>query len=39
MKRIEVEFDAYKVLTVMLETEETTNSDVIRRIDMRGSMR
>jgi predicted CopG family antitoxin len=38
MKRIEIEFDVYKMLTAMLETEQTTYSDVIRRIDMRGSV-
>ena len=32
MKRIEVEFDVYKMLTAMLETEQTTYSDVIRRL-------
>ena len=31
MKQIEIEFDVYKMLTMMLETEETTYSDVIRR--------
>ncbi|MGA2137830.1 MAG: hypothetical protein ABSH14_03110 [Verrucomicrobiia bacterium] len=32
MKRIEIEFDVYKMLTAMLETEQTTYSDVIRRL-------
>jgi len=32
MKQIEIDFDVYKMLTGMLETEETTYSDVIRRL-------
>jgi hypothetical protein len=32
MKRIEIEFEVYKMLTAMLETEQTTYSDVIRRL-------
>ena len=38
MKRIEMECDVYKTLTAMLEAEETTYSDVIRRIDMTGAV-
>ena len=37
MKRVEMEFDVHKLLTVMLETEEAAYSDVIQRIDMRGA--
>jgi hypothetical protein len=32
MKQIEIDFDVYKMLTAMLETEEMTLSDVIRRL-------
>ena len=32
MKQIEIDFDVYKMLTAMLETEEATYSDVIRRL-------